>query len=119
MSRQEWLKGLFQSIDAMDAEKFGGHLAENGSFKLGNAAAVTGRSSIKEAVGGFFSTIEGLKHTVSESFENGNTLTCRGEVTYTKKDKSEVTVPFANFFVMEGDLAVDYQVYIDISPLFS
>lgn len=119
MGRQEWVKGLLKSIDDMDAEKFCGFLTENARFKFGNADAVMGREKIKEAVAGFFSTIDGMQHTVSDIVESGQSLVCRGDVTYTKKDGSEVSVPFVNFFKMDGDLVSDYQIYIDVSPLFS
>ncbi len=119
MSRQEWVKGLLKSIDEMDAEKFCGYLTENASFKFGNADAVIGRKNIKDAVAGFFTTINGMKHTISDIVESGQSLVCRGDVTYAKKDGSEVSVPFVNFFKMDGDLVSDYQIYIDISPLFA
>lgn len=119
MNRQQWVKELFKTIDGMDADKFSGILTEDSSFKFGNAEAVTGRSNIKDAVAGFYSTINSLSHNVTDIVEQGDALVCRGEVTYTRKDSKQVTYPFMNFYRLEGDKVSDYQIYIDASGLYS
>jgi len=44
---------------------------------------------------------------------------CEGEVTYTRRDGTKVTVPFANVFELRGPLISIYRIYIDNSPLFA
>ena len=56
---------LFADIDAFDPDKFVAHLTPDGKFRFANADPVIGRDAVKEAVAGFFSTIDGLTLTVA------------------------------------------------------
>ena len=118
MANDTWLKELFQSIDNLDASKFSSYFTENGSFIFGNAEPVVGRENVKEYVAGFFSAIGGIKHTIETIVIDGNLAMCRGSVTYTRKDSSKLTVPFANYYKLKDDLVLENQVYGDISALF-
>ena len=109
---------LFASIDSMDTYKFLGFLADDASFKFGNADPAVGKEAIKAAVNGFFGLINGLSHKIINRWEFDDSLILQGEVTYTKKDNSKITLPFVNIFKMKEDKIGDYLVYIDIGPLF-
>jgi ketosteroid isomerase-like protein len=119
MSRQQWVNDLFKTVDEMDTDGFCDYLTENARFKFSNAEEVVGRSNIKEAVAGFYSSIGALSHTIADIVEQGDKLVCRGEVTYTRKDSGQVTFPFMNFFRMEDDLVAEYQIYVDASRLYA
>jgi limonene-1,2-epoxide hydrolase len=110
---------LFVSIDAMDTEAFLGFIAPDGEFRFGSAPPVRGREGIREAVGGFFSSIAAISHEVRRMVAEGNTVVCEGEVTYTRHDGSAVTLPFCNVFETDGGLISLYRIYIDIAPLYS
>jgi len=45
---------LFESIDNQDVQAFLDFLADDVKFRFGNAAPVTGKPAVGEAVGGFF-----------------------------------------------------------------
>jgi len=51
-------------------------------------------------------------------FETG-TVICQGEVTYTRSDDSDITIPFVNILRMGGNRIREYLIYIDIKPLYS
>ena len=118
MANDTWMKDLFQSIDNMDASKFSSYFTENGSFSFGNAEPVRGRENVKEYVAGFFSAIGGIKHKIETILIDGTHAMCRGTVTYTRKDSSRLTVPFANYYKLKDDLVLENQIYADISALF-
>ncbi len=111
--------GLFAAIDNKDAASFVQYLTEDAVFRFGSAPPVHGREAIREAVDGFFATIAGCRHAISNSLRNDSTLVCEGEVTYRRHDGSEITVPFADIFEYDGDLIADYKIYIDIAPLYA
>lgn len=119
MQHSTMLTELFDSIDAMDADKFVEFIAPDGTFRFGSAPSVTGREAIRDAVAGFFSSIAGLRHTLHQSLLNGDTLVCEGEATYTRHDSSEITLPFANVFELRNGLISQYKIYSDIGPLFA
>ena len=113
------LRDLFAAIDKKDTRSFLSFLTDDAAFRFGSAATVRGQAAIAEAVGGFFTTIAGLRHEVSRSLSNGRSLICEGEVTYTRFDGSEITLPFVDVFEMDGERIVDYKIYMDIGPLHS
>ncbi|MBS3102994.1 nuclear transport factor 2 family protein [Candidatus Woesearchaeota archaeon] len=115
----KWVDELFRAIDSMDIEKFAGFLADNAVFRFGNADAVHGREEIKKSVSQFFSIIKALSHKITMVWEHNGNVMCHGEVTYTRKDSSKVTLPFANIFYMDKSLISKYLIYIDIGPLFN
>ena len=102
----------------MDAEKFASVFADNGSFKFGNGETVTGKDAVREYVAGLISSLNDLSHRIQAITTNGDSLMCRGEVTYTRKDSSKLPIPFANYFKLQNGLASEYQVYADISALY-
>jgi limonene-1,2-epoxide hydrolase len=110
---------LFVSIDAMDTEGFLGFIAPHGEFRFGSAPPVRGHEGIREAVGGFFSSIAAVSHDLQRLVADGNTVVCEGEVTYTRHDGSAVTLPFCNVFETDGGLISLYRIYIDIAPLYA
>jgi uncharacterized protein (TIGR02246 family) len=119
MSQPAWLEKLFKTIDAKDAEGFAGFLTEDAIFRFGNGAPSRGKGAVREAVAGFFASVKGLKHTIRESWTHPDTIVMHGDVTYTRHDGSQLSVPFANVFKVEGTLVREYLVFADVSQLWT
>jgi ketosteroid isomerase-like protein len=117
MSRD--VAAIFADIDAFDPDKFVAHLTPDVTFRFGNADPVKGRAAVKEAVTGFFSTIDGLTHHILNVYEAGETSIAKIDVEYLRKDGKSVTVPNADILVFDGDLVSDWQIYIDVTPVFT
>ena len=117
MSRD--IAAIFADIDAFDPDKFVAHLTPDAKFRFGNADPVTGRQAVKEGVAGFFSTIDGLTHHILNVYESGDTVIVQIDVEYRRKDGKSVTVPNADILVFDGDLVRDWQIYIDVAPVFA
>jgi ketosteroid isomerase-like protein len=110
---------IFADIDAFDPDKFVAHLTPDVTFRFGNADPVTGRAAVKEAVTGFFATIDGLTHHILNVYESGDTAIAKIDVEYLRKDGKSVTVPNADILVFDGDLVRDWQIYIDVAPVYA
>jgi len=110
---------LFASIDSMDTESFLSFIHADATFRFGSSPAVKGHAEIRAAVEGFFASFAALQHDVQRLVADGNAVVCEGEVTYTRHDKSTITLPFANVFEVDDGLISLYRVYIDIGPLFA
>lgn len=119
MQTPAWIHKLFKTIDAMDANGFVSYLTERAQLRFGNGPLVTGREKIRETIVGFFSSIRALKHVILATWTHSDVVILHGEVTYTRKDGSQITIPFMNLFRMKGDLIDQYLVYVDLSPLYS
>ena len=110
---------VFADIDAFDPDKFVAHLTPDVRFRFANADPVTGRAGVKEAVAGFFATIDGLTHHVRNVWEFGETVIVQIDVEYHRKDGKTVTVPNADILIYDGDLVRDWQIYIDVAPVYA
>ncbi len=110
---------LFGAVDARDAAAFAAFLAADGEFRFGNAPPVVGRDAVRDAVAGFFAAIGGCRHRLLRTWQSEGAVACEGEVTYTRRDGSQLTLPFANVFVLRGNEIASYRIYIDNAPLFA
>lgn len=113
------IQSLFAAIDAMDTPKFLSFLADDVRFQFGNWPEANGKTATGAAVDNFFGTIDGLSHKLTHIWISEGGATARGLVTYTRKDKSTVTIPFADTFEFVDGKITDYQIYMDVHPLFT
>ena len=110
---------IFADIDAFDPGKFVAHLTPDVTFRFGNGDPVVGRAAVKEAVTGFFSTISGLTHHILSTYESGETVIAKIDVEYLRQDGKSVTVPNADILLFDGELVRDWQIYIDVAPVYA
>ena len=109
----------FADIDAFDPDKFVAHLTDDVVFRFGNADPAVGKAAVKEAVTGFFSSIDGLTHHILNVFDAGEVAIAQIDVEYVRKDGKHVTVPNADILVFDGDLVSNWQIYIDVAPVYA
>jgi hypothetical protein len=110
---------IFADIDSLDPGKFVAHLTPEVRFRFGNADPVTGREAVAEAVGGFFGTIAGIKHHILNTWAVGDTVIAQIDVEYLRQDGKTVITPNADILIFDGDLVRDWQIYIDVSPVYA
>lgn len=113
------MKELFGTVDAMDAQGFSRYFTQEAHFRFGNAPTVTGRDAIASSVEEFFSNLEGLRHEILDVWEQDDVVISEVEVTYTRKDGSEVHLPAATIARCKDHLMSDYRIYMDINALFA
>jgi ketosteroid isomerase-like protein len=117
MSRD--VRQVFADIDTLDADKFVAHLTPDVVFRFGNAEPITGREAVREAVAGFFATIDGLTHHIKNVWDVGDTTIAQIDVEYRRKDGKTVIVPNADILTYDGELASEWLIYIDLAPLYA
>ena len=110
---------IFAAIDAMDAGKFVSYLTPDVTFRFANNEPAIGRAAVTEGVEGFWSMIGGLTHHIGNVYEVGDTVIAQIDVEYLRKDGKSVTVPNCDVLIFDGDLVRDWQIYIDLAPVFS
>jgi len=115
----EFFENLFESIDAMDTERFLSFIDEDATFRFGSAPPVKGHAAIRAAVESFFASFAKLRHVLQRQVADDDAVVCEGEVTYTRHDGSIITLPFANVFEVDDGLISLYRIYIDIGPLYA
>lgn len=119
MNRTAMTKSLFAAVDGKDADAFVRFLADDVSFRFGNADPVHGKPATHEAVAGFFASIKGIRHELERVWNYEDAIICQGVVTYTRHDSTELKVPFVNVLGLRNELIGEYLVYVDASQLYS
>jgi len=119
METSAWVTQLFQALDTFNAEAFASFLTNEAVFVFGNAEPVRGKQTIQDVVAGFFTTIQAIRHDRVETWTLPETVICRGIVTYTRHDGSQLSAPFANIFKLKNGLIQDYLIYVNNSQLYA
>jgi uncharacterized protein (TIGR02246 family) len=110
---------LFHALDVFDAETFASFLTDDAVFVFGNAEPVRGKQAIRDLVASFFTSIKAIQHDLLDTWTMTETVICRGIVTYTRHSGSQLSVPFANVFKLQGDRIQDYLIYVNNSELYT
>ena len=114
-----WVADVFAAVDASDARRFAGFFTEDGQFRFGNAPPVVGRTAVEATVAGFFASIRSCRHRVLRYWDGDAHCAMDGTVTYTRLDGRELTLPFANVFVLRDGRIAEYLVFVDLAPLYA
>jgi ketosteroid isomerase-like protein len=115
----DWVQAHYRDVDALDAEKVAAWFTDDGTVVFANYPPAVGRSAIEAAVGGFMSSIRGMRHEFVNVWEAGPTAGFEARVTYTRKDRSTVVIPAATFLERRGDKITSCRIYVDHAPLRS
>ncbi len=114
----DWVRALFDRIDAKDTNGWLEYLSNDARFYFGAAPPVDGKNAIRNAVNEFLSSVAAINHDIVETWASSDAVICRGHVNYTRKDGSALNVPFANVFKLgDNGLIREYLIYADISKL--
>ncbi|HTU97809.1 MAG TPA: nuclear transport factor 2 family protein [Solirubrobacteraceae bacterium] len=111
---------MFDDIERMDARAWAQYLAPDAVMRLGNDAPIYGRDRCRAAVEAFYARIDGLRYDLVELWEHGEATIVEANVTYTRPDGEEVTLPVVTIYRTDAnDLISDYRVYTDSAPVFA
>ena len=113
-----WIDQLFEAIDCKDAEKFVSFIAPSGLFRFGNMPPVEGKENIKISVNAFFESIESISHQLIDIWDVPEGKVCHGNVSYTRKNGSVLTVPFSNILKGKERNITEYLIFADTSNLY-
>ena len=109
---------LYASVDAMRMDEFVAGLAPDVEVVVGNNPAMNGRQAVKDGIGYFWSTIQGLKHNFVNVVESRGLTFLEAKVDYRRKDGRQVTVPVVTVLERNGDLVKSMRIYFDVSPVY-
>jgi ketosteroid isomerase-like protein len=115
----DWIEEYFADVDAMRLEEFVDRHTDDAVVTFNDNPPAQGKEEIRQTIGGFWGTIDGLRHDFRNRFEDGNTVILESDVTYTRKDGKQVTVKTASVLHRDGELVDRLAFYNDPSPLFA
>jgi SnoaL-like domain len=114
-----WVSEFFRDVDAFQIEKLDPWFADDISLRFANNPAINDKATALAALGGFFTTIKGLKHTPEAIVGSGDEVTQMAIVTYTRTDGSECPLQVASYLRRNAEGKLNrLWIYIDLAPLF-
>lgn len=117
--KKDFVHEVFAIVDAMDADRFAELFTEDGSLYFSNNPVVTGKVEIRSTIAYVFTTFKDIDHTIEMSWQEGDYTICRMSITYKKMDDTHVTLPCVTIFKQRDQLIDEYQIYMDISPVYA
>lgn len=117
--RSSWYEELFEIIDNRRLEAFLALLTDDITFTVANHPPVIGKDALRAALGAFWKSINGLKHTFRHVFESQGHLVFEFMVRYTRTDAEEVSVPCVTIIRLRDERVSDWRIYIDMAPVFA
>lgn len=118
MNIDDFVRDYWKTIDAQDMDRFLSFLAPDCTMTFGSTR-VQGHAAVRDMIAPVFASVAGVRHHRLGLWVNEDATLARGEVTYTRHDKSTVTIPFVTYFEFAEELIRSTQVYIDIAPLYA
>lgn len=117
----QWVHNYFKTVDTLDADAIVTHFTEDGKFRFSNQPPAIGKQAIRDALAQFFSTIQAMHHENTGLWlgDDGNSAVYEVDVTYTRKDGTQVTLPCASILRSRDDKIYDFRMNMDISPVYS
>ena len=112
-----WYEEFYAGLDRLDGSMFDRHCTPDTVVRMANHPPAEGRDAARAAIEHFWATIGGMKHTLVNVVESGDTAVLEAFVDYTRLDGSEVRIPVATSIDRRDGLIAAQRIYIDLAPL--
>lgn len=113
------IKRYYEAVDAMDLDAFKALHSADARVTFANHAAAVGPEQIAGAIGAFWSTIGGLKHTFLNRWDNPGETILEAAVCFTRKDGQSVTIPSVSILKPDGDKVGELRIFVDVAPIYA
>jgi ketosteroid isomerase-like protein len=111
---------LFAKIDRRELRAVADLFAENATMVFGHGEPLSGREAILAANAAFMDTITGLRHRILDTWVVDATTIALTDVTYTRLDAREVTLPAVTIWRVGDDgLIAELRVVLDLAPVYA
>ena len=112
------VKRLFSRGEAFDSEGFITFFTDKPVYQFGNFDVCLDKESIQKSAENFFSQINAVYHEIKMMWEVGDLVFVEMDVTYWRKDNSEISLPCTDIFRVEGDKFSELRIFMDVNPVF-
>lgn len=109
----------YDAVDNLRLDEFMDRHTDDAVIRFGNNPPVQGKAAIRETIGGFWSMLNGMQHTVKNRWDVDDTTILEADVKYDLKDGRTVEVPCASILERSGEQISNLRVLIDLAPLFA
>lgn len=109
---------LFGRGEAFDSDGFVSFFTDKPMYQFGNLKPCYTREEIRASVAAFFSAVDALYHDVRNIWEVGDTAFVEMDVTYWRKDGTNLTLPCADIVRFDGTKVAELRIFMDANPIF-
>lgn len=113
-----WMHEMLAALDAEGVPGLYPWLQDDVHFRFAGYPAGRGRENFAVAWASMATHVSALKHELEQTWELGDDVICRGEVSYLLDDGRTIRAPFANIFKLRDGLISEYLIYVDASAVF-
>jgi SnoaL-like protein len=115
-----WVAAMFRAVDEQDIEGNARYMDPQVRFRFGNGDVMHGHAALAEGQRHLYASIRAMRHRLIGLWREGDVVTVEADVTYTRLDGAEVTVPVLSLLRLSGpELVGDYRVFFDLGPVFA
>ena len=121
-ARHAVLIDMLAALDRGDADQSTEPMTDDVAVRFGNNDQVVGKAAFRSVFHGMLANLQKTRHDVHEvwsTVEDPDVVVVRMTVTYTRPDGSTIALPCCNVFRMRGNKIREYDVYVDVSPVFA
>ncbi|BFM38834.1 nuclear transport factor 2 family protein [Synechocystis sp. LKSZ1] len=111
------VKRLFARGEAFDSQGFIDFFTDHPVYQFGNFPVCFDKGAIKASVTAFFGSVNALYHDIKTLWEYGEVVFVEMDVTYWRKDGSQVTLPCFDICRFEGDKLAELRIFMDANPV--
>jgi ketosteroid isomerase-like protein len=116
----EWVRNYFKTVDTLNPDAIVTYFTDDGKFRFSNQPPAVGKQAIRDALAQFFATIQAMHHEKTGLWlgDDGNSAVWEADVTYIRKNGTQVTLPCASILRSRNDQIDDFRMIMDISPVY-
>ena len=98
----EWVWAYFQHVDTLQPDKVTQHYTEDGQFRFANNPPAQGKAAINQLLADFYANLKAISHRNVGLWLGDNSAVFEAEVTFTRKDNSQIMLPCASILRRRG-----------------
>jgi ketosteroid isomerase-like protein len=120
-AERELIRVLFVALDRGDLGTVSSYLHDDVVVILSNQEPVRGASAFADLYAQVAGTLAGLRHEIHDVWraaEDPAVRIVRMTVNYTRTDGKIVSLPCCNVFRLAESVVSEYQVFMDMTPVF-
>lgn len=119
MVGDNWIHEYFRAADSLDLQRLLAQHTDDVQLTFGNYPTVAGKEKFRESIGGLWSRIKGMSHSLTGAWSlEGDTVgVAESIVTYTRKDGSLFTAKACTVLRRRGGKIGDIRIHADLNGL--
>ena len=112
-----WISAYFEEVDRMNPDGLLAWYVPEGSFRFANQPAAKGEDAIRKLLQDFYGSIQGMRHQAQGIWADAESGVFEAAVTFTRKDKRQVTIPAASILRVRDRRVHDFLMVMDAAPV--